>query len=156
MNSCDIYERILARFRNVSYSNEAAFYGPKIDVQVWSAIGKEFTIATNQVDFAVPENSMVVDPVTDSDEVAVRCYDAMIGSEFEQRHGWHVNLMPDSVLRELPAEWETRATTRACGLLTVTVPSPADLLAPKLRRNEPRDRAHEAWAYAVGLLPSGL
>ena len=34
---------------------EAAFYGPKIDVQVWSAIGKEFTLATNQVDFAVPE-----------------------------------------------------------------------------------------------------
>lgn len=35
--------------------NEAAFYGPKIDVQVWSAIGREFTIATNQVDFAVPK-----------------------------------------------------------------------------------------------------
>jgi len=35
--------------------DEAAFYGPKIDVQVWSAIGKEFTLATNQVDFAVPE-----------------------------------------------------------------------------------------------------
>ena len=34
---------------------EAAFYGPKIDVQVWSAIGKEFTLATNQVDFAVPK-----------------------------------------------------------------------------------------------------
>ena len=34
--------------------NEAAFYGPKIDVQVWSAIGKEFSLATNQVDFAVP------------------------------------------------------------------------------------------------------
>ena len=33
---------------------EAAFYGPKIDVQVWSAIGREFTLATNQVDFAVP------------------------------------------------------------------------------------------------------
>jgi len=33
---------------------EAAFYGPKVDVQVWSAIGKEFTLATNQVDFAVP------------------------------------------------------------------------------------------------------
>ena len=33
---------------------EAAFYGPKIDVQVWSAIGKEFTLATNQVDFSVP------------------------------------------------------------------------------------------------------
>ncbi len=39
----------------VEVPNEAAFYGPKIDVQVWSAIGREFTIATNQVDFAVPE-----------------------------------------------------------------------------------------------------
>jgi threonyl-tRNA synthetase len=39
----------------VEEKDEAAFYGPKIDVQVWSAIGKEFTLATNQVDFAVPE-----------------------------------------------------------------------------------------------------
>ncbi|HEY2712188.1 MAG TPA: threonine--tRNA ligase [Chthoniobacterales bacterium] len=38
----------------VEVPNEAAFYGPKIDVQVWSAIGREFTIATNQVDFAQP------------------------------------------------------------------------------------------------------
>ncbi|MEK7646407.1 MAG: threonine--tRNA ligase [Patescibacteria group bacterium] len=36
----------------VEIPNEAAFYGPKIDVQVWSAIGREFTLATNQVDFA--------------------------------------------------------------------------------------------------------
>ena len=34
---------------------EAAFYGPKVDVQIWSAIGKEFTLATNQVDFAIPK-----------------------------------------------------------------------------------------------------
>jgi threonyl-tRNA synthetase len=39
----------------IEVANEAAFYGPKIDVQVWSAIGREFTIATNQVDFAVPK-----------------------------------------------------------------------------------------------------
>lgn len=39
----------------VEAEDEAAFYGPKIDVQVWSAIGKEFTLATNQLDFAVPE-----------------------------------------------------------------------------------------------------
>ncbi|MHB9019944.1 MAG: threonine--tRNA ligase, partial [Minisyncoccota bacterium] len=39
----------------VEVENEAAFYGPKIDVQIWSAIGREFTLATNQVDFAVPE-----------------------------------------------------------------------------------------------------
>jgi threonyl-tRNA synthetase len=38
----------------IEVPNEAAFYGPKIDVQVWSAIGREFTLATNQVDFSVP------------------------------------------------------------------------------------------------------
>jgi threonyl-tRNA synthetase len=36
----------------VEVPDEAAFYGPKIDVQIWSTIGKEFTLATNQVDFA--------------------------------------------------------------------------------------------------------
>ena len=35
-------------------ADEAAFYGPKIDVQVWGAAGREFSLATNQVDFAVP------------------------------------------------------------------------------------------------------
>ena len=39
----------------VERADEAAFYGPKIDVQIWSAIGREFSLATNQVDFAVPE-----------------------------------------------------------------------------------------------------
>jgi threonyl-tRNA synthetase len=38
----------------VEVSDEAAFYGPKIDVQIWSAIGREFSLATNQVDFAQP------------------------------------------------------------------------------------------------------
>jgi threonyl-tRNA synthetase len=38
----------------VEVPDEAAFYGPKIDVQIWSVIGKEFTLATNQVDFAQP------------------------------------------------------------------------------------------------------
>ncbi len=35
----------------IEVQDEAAFYGPKIDVQIWSAIGREFTLATNQVDF---------------------------------------------------------------------------------------------------------
>lgn len=43
-----------AKVEFVEVPNEAAFYGPKIDVQVWSAIGREFTLATNQVDFDVP------------------------------------------------------------------------------------------------------
>jgi len=38
----------------VEIADEAAFYGPKIDVQVKSAIGREFSLATNQVDFAQP------------------------------------------------------------------------------------------------------
>lgn len=38
----------------VEVADEAAFYGPKIDVEIFSAIGREFSLATNQVDFAVP------------------------------------------------------------------------------------------------------
>ena len=100
----------------------------------------------------LPENSMDVDPITDSDEIASLCYQAIIGSEFEQTHGWHVNLMPDSVLREFSADWKDRALTGAYGPLRLMVPSPADLLVPKLRRGEPRDHAHAAWAKRVGLV----
>ena len=46
---------IEGNIEHVEIAGEAAFYGPKIDVQVWSAIGKEFTLATNQVDFAIPK-----------------------------------------------------------------------------------------------------
>lgn len=52
----DMVRRVLQEtgINHVEIPNEAAFYGPKIDVQVWSVAGREFTIATNQVDFAVP------------------------------------------------------------------------------------------------------
>jgi hypothetical protein len=100
----------------------------------------------------LPDASMDVDPVTDSDEVAMLCYEALIGSEFERTHGWHVNLMPETVLNELPAGWKQRATQKQIGKLNLLVPAPADLLAPKLKRNEPRDRAHAEWAKRVGLL----
>jgi threonyl-tRNA synthetase len=52
----DFVRRVLvdSKINFVEVPNEAAFYGPKIDVQVWSVIGREFTLATNQVDFAVP------------------------------------------------------------------------------------------------------
>ncbi|MEI6085596.1 MAG: hypothetical protein WCS70_15025 [Verrucomicrobiota bacterium] len=101
----------------------------------------------------LPENSMDVDPVTDDEAVARLGYDAMIGSEFELTHGWHVNLMPKAVLLELPAGWAQRVSRSQYGSLTVLVPAPADLLAPKLRRGEPRDLKHAAWAHQVGLLP---
>jgi threonyl-tRNA synthetase len=52
----DMVRRVLVEsgINFIEVPNEAAFYGPKIDVQVWNVIGREFTIATNQVDFAVP------------------------------------------------------------------------------------------------------
>ncbi|MBE7496610.1 MAG: hypothetical protein HS117_16840 [Verrucomicrobiaceae bacterium] len=103
-------------------------------------------------DDPLPENSMDVDPVTDSDAVAELAYDALIGSEFERVHGWHVNLMPHMVLDQFPAGWRERAHTTSYGHLTVIVPAPADLLAPKLRRNEPRDQQHAALAHTAGLL----
>jgi threonyl-tRNA synthetase len=35
--------------------NEAAFYGPKIDINIFSVIGKEYTLGTVQLDFAQPK-----------------------------------------------------------------------------------------------------
>jgi threonyl-tRNA synthetase len=57
----------------VEVPNEAAFYGPKIDVQVWSAIGREFTIATNQVDFAVPRRFGLVYKTRENTEETPLC-----------------------------------------------------------------------------------
>ncbi len=57
----------------VEIPNEAAFYGPKIDVQVWSAIGREFTLATNQVDFAVPARFGLVYRTRDNTEATPLC-----------------------------------------------------------------------------------
>jgi threonyl-tRNA synthetase len=57
----------------VEVPNEAAFYGPKIDVQVWSVIGREFTLATNQVDFAVPRKFGLVYKDRDNTEKTPLC-----------------------------------------------------------------------------------
>ncbi|MCB9808373.1 threonine--tRNA ligase [Candidatus Peribacteria bacterium] len=57
----------------VEVENEAAFYGPKIDVQVWSAIGREFTLATNQVDFDVPGKVGLSYTTADGSEKAPLC-----------------------------------------------------------------------------------
>jgi len=57
----------------VEVPNEAAFYGPKIDVQAWSAIGREFSIATNQVDFAQPRRFNLVYKDKDNTEKIPLC-----------------------------------------------------------------------------------
>ena len=53
---------------------------------------------------------------------------------------------------ELPDGWRDRAVSARYGRLELIVPSAADLLAPKLRRGEPRDIAHADWARAHGLI----
>ena len=57
----------------VEVPNEAAFYGPKIDVQAWSVIGREFSIATNQVDFAQPRRFNLVYKDKDNKEKIPIC-----------------------------------------------------------------------------------
>lgn len=57
----------------VEVPNEAAFYGPKIDVQAWSVIGREFSIATNQVDFAQPRRFNLVYRDKDNTEKTPLC-----------------------------------------------------------------------------------
>ena len=83
----------------VEVPNEAAFYGPKIDVQVWSVIGREFTIATNQVDFAAAATfrSRLQRPRQHRE-------DAALHSSRAARHARTFHRLPDRTLRrQLPA-----------------------------------------------------
>ncbi|MEJ7610824.1 MAG: threonine--tRNA ligase [Ferruginibacter sp.] len=86
----------------VEVQDEAAFYGPKIDVQIYSAIGREFTLATNQVDFSQgrsfklqyagpdnkPETPLIIH------RAPLGTHERFIGFLLEQYagkfwHGWH-------------------------------------------------------------------
>ncbi len=65
----------------IEIPGEAAFYGPKIDVQVWSAIGREFTLATNQVDFAIPNKfGLKYKDSQDSDKTPLCIHRAPLGT----------------------------------------------------------------------------
>jgi threonyl-tRNA synthetase len=90
----------------VEKSGEAAFYGPKIDVQVWSAIGREFTLATNQVDFSQPANFGLTFVNKDGEEEIPICihraplstHERMIGFLIEHYAGkFPVWLSPEQV-----------------------------------------------------------
>jgi threonyl-tRNA synthetase len=94
---------------NVPYEevpDEAAFYGPKIDVQIWSVIGREFTLATNQVDFAQPGRFDLTFINRDGQEETPLCihraplstHERMIGFLLEHFAGnFPVWLSPDQV-----------------------------------------------------------
>ena len=83
----------------VEVPNEAAFYGPKIDVQVWSAIGREFTLATNQVDFAVPKRFGLTYADKDNTEKTPLCI-----HRAPSRHARAIHRLPHRALRrQLPS-----------------------------------------------------
>ncbi|HMQ55018.1 MAG TPA: threonine--tRNA ligase, partial [Anaerolineae bacterium] len=90
----------------VEVADEAAFYGPKIDVQIWSAIGREFTLATNQVDFAQPDRFDLVYVTPDGTTETPLCihraplstHERMIGFLIEHYAGkFPVWLAPEQV-----------------------------------------------------------
>lgn len=80
----------------VEAEGEAAFYGPKIDVQTRNVLGKEDTIATSQVDILVPQR-MGLTFVNESSEkqhpiiihrAILGSYERFIGFLLEKTAGW--------------------------------------------------------------------
>ena len=131
----------------VEVPNEAAFYGPKIDAQVWSAIGKEFTLATNQVDFAVPRRFGLVYKTSKNEEETPLCihraplgtHERFIGFLIEHFAGaFPVWLAPEQV-RILPisddqmAYAEELAGRLRAAKIRVTVDHKADKISGKVR-----------------------
>jgi len=139
----------------VEIPNEAAFYGPKIDVQVWSAIGREFTLATNQVDFAVPGRFGLVYRTRENTEATPLCihraplgtHERFIGFLIEHYAGnFPLWLAPDQV-RILPIGNEQmeycealRKRMHADGI-RVSVDTSGDKIGGKIRNAE-IDKVH--------------
>jgi threonyl-tRNA synthetase len=139
----------------VEIPNEAAFYGPKIDVQVWSAIGREFTLATNQVDFAVPGRFGLVYRTRENTEATPLCihraplgtHERFIGFLIEHYAGnFPLWLAPDQV-RILPIGSEQmeycealRKRMHADGI-RVSVDTSGDKIGGKIRNAEV-DKVH--------------
>src|SRR6266852_5235291 len=76
----------------VEAPGEAAFYGPKLDVQIKDAIGREFSLSTNQIDFLMPEAFGL--EYTDADQTQKRpvmLHRAPIGS-FERFMAYMIEL----------------------------------------------------------------
>ncbi|KAB2644211.1 MAG: threonine--tRNA ligase [Verrucomicrobia bacterium] len=126
----------------VEIPNEAAFYGPKIDVQVWSAIGREFTLATNQVDFAVPARFGLVYTNSENKKETPLCihraplgtHERFIGFLIEHYAGnFPVWLAPEQV-RVMPIsnKVENYAETIVSQLRSMGVRATADLSSEKV------------------------
>ena len=125
-------------------ADEAAFYGPKIDVQVWSAIGREFSLATNQVDFAVPPRFDLSFVNRDGKDETPLCihraplgtHERFVGFLIEHFAGsFPVWLAPEQV-RVVPigADHHDAAADLVKALRTLAIRAEADLGAERMNR----------------------
>src|SRR5438309_8480104 len=81
-----------AGHRFVEAPGDAAFYGPKLDVQIKDAIGREFSLSTNQIDFLMPERFGLESVTADQKmERPVMIHGAPIGS-FERFMAYLIEL----------------------------------------------------------------
>ncbi len=134
----------------VEVPDEAAFYGPKIDVQIWSIIGREFTLATNQVDFDVPAKVGLKYIDRDGTEKVPLCihraplstHERLIGFLIEQFAGlfplWlaptQVGIIPVAQAHEGYAREVEKALTERG--IRVQYLDPADSLGKRIREGE--------------------
>jgi threonyl-tRNA synthetase len=126
----------------VEVPDEAAFYGPKIDVQIWSAIGREFTLATNQVDFAVPPRFDLVFTNREGKEETPLCihraplstHERMIGFLIEHYAAAFPIWLAPQQARVIPitSDHNDYATQLALQLQEVGVRAEADLSAERM------------------------
>jgi threonyl-tRNA synthetase len=126
----------------VEVPDEAAFYGPKIDVQIWSAIGREFTLATNQVDFAVPARFDLVYTNREGKEETPLCihraplstHERMIGFLIEHFAGAFPVWLAPIQARVIPItnDHNDYATRLATELQAAGVRAEADLSAERM------------------------
>lgn len=130
--------------------DEAAFYGPKIDVEVWSAIGREFTLATNQVDFDVPGKVGLTYTAPDGSEQVPLCihraplgtHERFIGFLIEHFAGmfplWlapvQIALLPVADVHEEYAQ-EIQRTLQA-GSMRVDILDSSESLGKRIRTGE--------------------
>ena len=126
----------------VEVPDEAAFYGPKIDVQIWSAIGREFTLATNQVDFAQPGRFDLRYTTSEGKEETPLCihraplstHERMIGFLIEHYAGAFPVWLAPQQARVIPitSEHNDYAVRLALELETAGVRAEADLSAERM------------------------
>ncbi len=148
----DMVRRVLQEsgIEYIEVPNEAAFYGPKIDVQVWSVAGREFTIATNQVDFAVPRRFGLVYTTRENKDATPLCihraplgtHERFIGFLIEHYAGNFPLWMAPEQVRVLPITDQQNdyarqivAEYRAHGV-RATLDGSSDKIGGKIRRAE--------------------